>query len=332
MSSRDINSSAQTGAQPGELSRDNTAQRLATRAKVLARIRKYFANEQVTEVETPLLTRYAVTDPQLDNLRVDSSFYRDKHLYLTTSPEYAMKQLLSLGSGSIYQICKAFRQDPPGRLHSYEFTLLEWYRLGFDMEALIDDVAALVNGVCSQQINTELKVEKLSYREAFIRTMDLDPFVTENHELEAIATQTIDVSFTNQPSDVWLDLLLTHCVEPQLGNSGMTFLYDYPQSQAALARLSNDSLGNAVAKRFELYINGIELANGYYELSDADEQLKRFEHDNTLRQRMGKSACEIDVDLMAALQQGLPDCAGVALGIDRLILVLSELTTATRQP
>lgn len=332
MSSRDINSSAQTGAQPGKLSRDNTAQRLATRAKVLARIRKYFANEQVTEVETPLLTRYAVTDPQLDNLRVDSSFYRDKHLYLTTSPEYAMKQLLSLGSGSIYQICKAFRQDPPGRLHSYEFTLLEWYRLGFDMEALIDDVAALVNGVCSQQINTELKVEKLSYREAFIRTMDLDPFVTENHELEAIATQTIDVSFTNQPSDVWLDLLLTHCVEPQLGKSGMTFLYDYPQSQAALARLSNDSLGNPVAKRFELYINGIELANGYYELSDADEQLKRFEHDNTMRQRMGKSACEIDVDLMAALQQGLPDCAGVALGIDRLILVLSELTTATRQP
>ena len=311
----------QTGANPAALNQHNAVERLAKRAATLARIRHYFAQQQVLEVETPLLGQYPVTDPQLDNIRVENPFVitpeGSNYLYLATSPEYSMKQLLSLGSGSIYQIAKAFRQDTPGRLHAMEFTMLEWYRMDYDMDALIDDVAGLI---LSLMPNTA--VEKISYREAFIRYADVDPFTATSDELEFIARQTMDVSFTDQHKDVWLDLLLTHCVEKNLGQKGMTFLFDYPESQSALARLAVNPNGQTVAKRFELYINGIELANGYHELTDAAEQMRRFESDNQIRLQAGEPAREIDAGLVAALDRGLPNCAGVALGIDRLMLLL----------
>ena len=311
----------QTGANPAALNQHNTAERLAKRAATLSRIRHYFSQQQVLEVETPLLGQYPVTDPQLDNIRVENPFavtQADSHyLYLATSPEYSMKQLLSLGSGSIYQIAKAFRQDTPGRLHAMEFTMLEWYRMDYDMDALIDDVAGLI---LSLMPNTA--VEKISYREAFIRYADVDPFTATSDDLEFVARQTMDVSFTDQHKDVWLDLLLTHCVEKNLGQKGMTFLFDYPESQSALARLAVNPNGQTVAKRFELYINGIELANGYHELTDAAEQMRRFESDNQIRLQAGAPAREIDAGLVAALDRGLPNCAGVALGIDRLMLLL----------
>ena len=311
----------QTGANPAALNLHNTAERLAKRAATLASIRQYFAEQQVLEVETPLLGQYPVTDPQLENLRVENPFTATssdaEYLYLATSPEYAMKQLLSLGSGSIYQITKAFRQDAPGRLHAMEFTMLEWYRLDYDMDDLIDDVAALIH-----RLLPTLSVEKISYRDAFIRYADVDPFTATSDELELMAKQKMDVNFGKQSKDVWLDLLLTHCVEKNLGCEGMTFLYDYPASQSALARLGTDSDNQTVAKRFELYINGIELANGYHELTDAAEQMQRFESDNKWRLQAGEPAREIDTGLVEALDRGLPNCAGVALGIDRLLLLV----------
>ena len=310
-----------TGANPAALNPQNAAQCLAKRAATLASIRQYFAEQTVLEVETPLLGQYPVTDPQLENLRVDNPFVTSpddvKYLYLATSPEYSMKQLLSLGSGSIYQITKAFRQDAPGRLHAMEFTMLEWYRLDYDMEALIDDVAALIH-----RLLPNIGVEKISYRDAFIRYAKVDPLIASSDELEAIVKQNIDVSFSHQSKDVWLDLLLTHCVEQNLGQKGMTFLFDYPASQSALARLGTDSDNKKIAKRFELYINGIELANGYHELNDAVEQRQRFEADNQLRLQTGQPAHEIDAGLAEALDRGLPNCAGVALGLDRLLLLL----------
>ena len=311
----------QTGANPAALNLYNTGERLAKRAATLASIRQYFAKQQVLEVETPLLGQYPVTDPQLENLRVENPFSTTPNnadcLYLATSPEYAMKQLLSLGSGSIYQMTKAFRQDAPGRLHGMEFTMLEWYRLDYDMDALIDDVAALIHCLLPA-----IGVEKISYRDAFIRYVDIDPFTTTSNELELLVKQKMDVSFSHQSKDVWLDLLLTHCVEQNLGRECMTFLYDYPASQSALARLGTDSDNRTVAKRFELYINGIELANGYHELTDAAEQMQRFEADNQWRLNAGEPAREIDAGLIEALDRGLPNCAGVALGIDRLLLLL----------
>ena len=311
----------QTGANPAALNLYNTGERLAKRAATLASIRQYFAKQQVLEVETPLLGQYPVTDPQLENLRVENPFSSTPNnadcLYLATSPEYAMKQLLSLGSGSIYQMTKAFRQDAPGRLHGMEFTMLEWYRLDYDMDALIDDVAALIHCLLPA-----IGVEKISYRDAFIRYVDIDPFTTTSNELELLVKQKMDVSFSHQSKDVWLDLLLTHCVEQNLGRECMTFLYDYPASQSALARLGTDSDNRTVAKRFELYINGIELANGYHELTDAAEQMQRFEADNQWRLNAGEPAREIDAGLIEALDRGLPNCAGVALGIDRLLLLL----------
>lgn len=310
-----------TGANPAVLNQQNVGERLAKRATTLARIRAYFAEQQLLEVETPLLGQYPVTDPQLDNLRVENPFSNASsdldYFYLATSPEYAMKQLLSLGSGSIYQITKAFRQDAPSRLHATEFTMLEWYRLDYDMDALIDDVASLI-----QLLIPNTAIEKISYREAFIRYAEVDPFTATAVQLESIARQKIDVSFSNQSKDVWLDLLLTHCVEKHLGSEGMTFLFDYPASQSALARLDTDDNGQTVAKRFELYINGIELANGYHELTDVDEQMRRFTADNQQRLQAGEPAREIDAGLVAALERGLPNCAGVALGIDRLLLLV----------
>ncbi len=315
-----------TGANPAHLSPSDVQTKLLMRASLLARIREYFARRDVVEVETPLLSHYPVTDPQLENLQVSNPFARnkiDKWLYLNTSPEYAMKQLLSLGSGSIYQIVKAFRQDQPGHLHSMEFTLLEWYRVDFDMQQLMDDVAALIHAIDPDQTRKR-SVQKLCYRDAFIQYADIDPFTATAQQLEAHTREFIDIDFTDQPKDTWLDLLLTHRVEPRLGHEAMTFIYDYPESQAALAQLRQDDAGNTVAARFELYMNGIELANGYQELTDAEEQLARFEHDNVTRRAMGKAERAIDQNFIASLRNGLPDCSGVALGIDRLLLALNE--------
>lgn len=316
-----------TGTNPAALlttlSKKDTRARLQQRARALSTIRNYFFEQDVLEVETPLLSRCPVSDPYLDNLKVENHLAasvanEQPWLYLQTSPEYGMKQWLAQGSGSIYQLCKAFRQDPRGRLHQPEFSILEWYREGFSLEQLMFDVAALVNRVIPER-----PISMLSYRDAFLQYLDLDAFCCSDEALAKRAKETIDVSFDSASRDVWLDLLLTHKVEPHLGRDRLTFLYHYPPSQAALAKVVCDSDENSVANRFELYIEGVEIANGYEELTDYTEFCQRFNQDNKNRIAMKKPEVVMDNDFARAMESGIPDCSGVALGIDRLLLFLT---------
>lgn len=306
-----------------------TLDTLKLRARVLARVRMFFAERNVLEVETPLLSAAATTDPHLTSLvtrYTGPAFPHGRALYLHTSPEFAMKRLLAAGAGSIYQLCKVFRDGEVGRLHNPEFTMLEWYRVDVGHHQLMDEVAALV--ACALDNRKPNGVEKTTYRDAFIRHAGIDPHNASVAEFTECA-QRHDVSVPNDMPhdsvDTWRDLLLTHIVEPQLGVGKMTFLYDYPASQAALAQVRP---GNPpVAERFELYIEGVEIANGFHELADAAEQRWRFERDLSHRRALGLPETPIDQHLLNALTSGIPDCSGVALGVDRLIMVAANTTS-----
>lgn len=306
----------QTGGNPAGLSGHNAREVLVRRATVLSKIRQYFAAQGVLEVETPLLREYGVTDPQLENIRAEKPFSDSEWLYLQTSPEYAMKQLLAMGSGSIYQICKAFRQDPAGRLHNIEFTMLEWYRTGYSLDDLVDDVTSLV---ATAGISREKEV--CTYQQLFQRYLDIDPLTISPEAIADIARQKIDIDAESDDRDFWLDLLLTHCIEPNLGRNKLTFVTGYPESQAALAQLKKDRSGNNIAERFELYIDGIEIANGYNELTDAQVYRERFIADNEKRTERQLPQIEMDQEFLQSIVTGLPACSGVAMGLDRLILV-----------
>jgi lysyl-tRNA synthetase class 2 len=275
----------------------------------------------VLEVETPLLARATVTDLHLHSIpcrpEVAATPGRpDAELYLQTSPEFAMKRLLAAGSGPIYQLAKAFRDGESGRLHNPEFTLLEWYRPGFDHHALMDEVEELLTHVLGTPA-----AERRSYAELFGHHLGLDPHRASAGELRrAAGEQGIEVvGMDDDDRDGWLHLLMTHRVEPHLGRERPTFVVDYPATQAALARIHPGD--PPVAERFEVYVEGIELANGFHELRDPAEQRRRFEADLAERRRAGLPTVPIDEHLLAALQAGLPDCAGVALGVDRLVML-----------
>jgi lysyl-tRNA synthetase class 2 len=294
---------------------------LQGRAALLAEVRAFFAAAGVLEVETPLCASAAGTDPALRPLRTrytGPGHPQGLTLYLQTSPEFAMKRLLAAGSGPIYQVCKAFRDGEAGGRHNPEFTLLEWYRPGFDQHRLMDEVAALVRQCLGAP---QLGEERISYRELFLQQLQLDPLVADPAQLQAIATARIPGSAGLQlpDRDAWLDLLLSALIEPRLGNAQLTFVFDYPASQAALARL--DAADPRAAARFELYYRGMELANGFHELGDADELRARFVADNAERRAAGEDELPLDERLLAALAHGLPDCAGVALGLDRLLML-----------
>ena len=242
-------------------------------------------------------------------------------LYLQTSPEFPMKRLLAAGSGSIYQFARVFRNGEAGRLHSPEFTLLEWYRVGFDHHQLMDEVAELVLELLVGRYGDELPQERLSYRELFRQHLGLDPLRAMPDELRATAhahNMPIPAGMDLQRAQPWLDMLLTHCLEPGLGRGRLTFVYDYPIAQAALARIRPDD--PPVAERFELYLEGIELANGFHELTDPIEQGRRFEQENRRRSLLGLPTVPIDGRLLEALAH-LPACSGVALGFDRLCML-----------
>ncbi|NOX75866.1 MAG: EF-P lysine aminoacylase GenX [Gammaproteobacteria bacterium] len=297
---------------------------LQQRAALLRRLRRYFDQQQVLEVETPLLARGGTTDPHIPSYVVEAS--DGLPLYLNTSPEFAMKRLLAAGMGSIYQVCKAFRRGEVGRLHNPEFTLLEWYRIGFDHVRLMDDVAALVD-VLAKGLREFEAPQRLSYQVCFQQYLNVDPHRASGRELMACAAaQGIGpvAGLALDDRDGWLDLLMSHCIQPQLGQNRLTFVYDYPATQASLARVRPGPV--PVAERFELFIDGVELANGFHELRDANEQRQRFEADLRARAAQGLDAIFMDERLLAALEQGLPACAGVALGLDRLQLVLSRST------
>ncbi len=298
---------------------------LRARADLLSRIRDFFKQAGILEVETPVCSRFGTTDPAIESLTSRYAGPLASHgleLYLQTSPEFPMKRLLAAGSGPIYQICKVFRNGELGRRHNPEFSLLEWYRPGFDHHALMAEVAALINGL----LERPLAVEKLTYREAFETRLQVDPLTASAEQLRDCAmTQGVpgadSLALTR---DGWLDLLLTHCIEPHLGQGVMTFLHDYPASQAALARVRQET--PPVAERFELYLAGIEIANGFHELGNAREQQARFLADNQRREAQGLAAVAMDEWLIEALGEGLPACAGVALGIDRLLMFLTGCT------
>lgn len=291
---------------------------LKARAELLAQIRQFFSERDILEVETPLLCRHGVTDRYMKSFKVDHFAGGERHLQ--TSPEYAMKRLLAAGSGSIYQICKSFRQDELGKRHNPEFTMLEWYCVDYNHHQLMTQVFQLLSELAEAR-GVELTRQTLSYKDVFLNFLDFDPFAISESELSDIARGRLGELPQDLERDDYLALLFESFIEPLLGLNGeVCFIEGYPASQAALARL--DSLDPQIACRFEVYWQGIELANGFYELSDVTEQRGRFEADNQWRASQKLLTMPIDQNLLAALEHGLPECSGVALGVDRLLMIM----------
>lgn len=292
---------------------------LLKRAKIINEIRHFFADRGVLEVETPTMSQATVTDVHLRAFETQFTgpgAAQGITLYLMTSPEYHMKRLLAAGSGPIYQMGRSYRNEEAGRYHNPEFTMLEWYRPHYDMYRLINEVDDLLQ----QTLECE-SAESLSYQQAFLRYLDIDPLTAEKDKLREVAAK-LDVSNiadTEEDRDTLLQLLFMVGVEPHIGLEKPTFIYHFPASQASLAEISSED--HRVAERFEVYYKGVELANGFRELTDAAEQRQRFERDNRKRASMGLPEQPIDENLLAALEHGFPECAGVALGIDRLIML-----------
>jgi lysyl-tRNA synthetase class 2 len=285
---------------------------LKHRAEIVEKIRHFFRERYVIEVETPVLSKHTVTDVHLHSL---STIYPDnkEKYYFQTSPEYHMKRLLAAGSGSIFQICKSFRVDESGRLHNPEFTMLEWYRINFDHHQLMDEIAQLLNVILLVET-----VERYTYQQIFQDYLQCDPLMASVDDLKDLRKQySLNTPELGDDKDAWLMLLFSHLIEPQLQKP--TFIYDFPASQAALAKLNKRD--KRVADRFELYIDGMEIANGFNELSNVREQRSRFKQDQKKRKSMGYEAIEIDERFLSALSEGFPSCSGVALGVDRLVML-----------
>lgn len=304
---------------------------LLERALMLKNIRAFFDGRSVIEVETPLMSHYATTDPHLDSLQ---SRFREQICYLNTSPEYAMKRLLVSLQKPIYQLCKAFRDDELGSHHNPEFTLLEWYRPGFDMSQLMAEMSELIRYLCDfSQCFSMNKPDFtfISYQQAFEKTTGINPHDTSSKECYQVAMSNkieipqglgVDAGELND----WLDWLLTQWVLPTFSKHDFTFLYDYPAAQCALAKVEDNAQQIPVARRFELFFGEMELANGFDELTDAQEQSQRFQAENKRRKLSGKKVISIDKNFIDALAYGLPECSGVALGVDRLLMALTRST------
>lgn len=295
---------------------------LKQRAEILRTIREFFYVRDVMEVETPSLSAASVTDVHLASF--NTSFMGPGHagglpLYLQTSPEFAMKRLLAAGSGSIFQLCKAFRNEEAGSHHNPEFTMLEWYRPGFDEFALMDEMDELMQCVLNVEPAT-----RITYQDAFKQVLGLDPLTASLDQLKAHACEHgfADIAKNETHKDTLLQLLFCMKVEPSIGQTKPCFVYHFPASQAALAQICEHD--NRVAGRFELYYKNMELANGFNELTNAKEQVKRFGEDNAYRAENGLNHVPMDTRLIAALEHGMPKCAGVAMGIDRLVMLATN--------
>ena len=300
---------------------------LEQRAQALARVREFFAKRSVLEVDTPVVVNAPVTDVHIHSAEVRFPDAPGR-FYLHTSPEYAMKRLLASGSGDIFQVCHVARGLERGRHHNAEFTLIEWYRLGFSLDQLMNEVEALAREVLGA-VARPLRSERLSYVDAFKASLGIDPLMASVDSLRSLA-RSAGLMNANElqvgagaagdaERDELLEFLMGVKIGPTLGRNALTFIHGYPASQAALARL--DPHDPRVALRFELYCEGIELANGFHELASADEQRARFEHDLAERRSRGLPAEKIDELLLSALDAGLPECAGVAVGFDRLLML-----------
>ena len=295
------------------------ASRLAVeaRARMLSDIRHFFSERKVLEVETPVLSRAGNSDPNIRSISTDSS----RKKYLRSSPEYAMKRLLASGHCDIYEMGRVFRAGESGRYHNPEFTLLEWYRQSWNYLDLADEVIELIR-VCGHGQFDGWPVNRVTYRELFQQETGLDPFYCNESELASCAIERGILSAPMGHNE-WLDLLLSELIQPALPGEAFTVLHDFPPEQAALARIRP---GNSpVAERFEIYLGQMELANGYQELTDAEEQLDRFQREAKLADSRGEDRTALDMNLIAALNHGLPECSGVALGVDRLLMSYLKL-------
>lgn len=293
---------------------------LKARAEMYQKIRQFFADRKVLEVETPVLSQAAVTDVHLASVQVQRHIHGKLNTqYLQTSPEFPMKRLLASGSGAIYQICKVFRDDEHGRKHNSEFTMLEWYRPDLDLKGLMHETADLLE-VCLAHRFGEVRPYILSYKHAFQDRLDINPLQASLKQLKETANRVgLNLDLGNDRLG-YIDLLFSHFVEPSLGFDAPVFLTDFPPEMASLAKVKTDEDGELVAARFEVYIEGLELANAYDELLDAKVLAERFDADNIERAQQGLPVIPMDQHLLAALPH-MPECSGIALGIDRLLMV-----------
>lgn len=296
---------------------------MQARAKLYAQIRQFFAQREVLEVETPILSQAAVTDVHLASVSAQRHVLGQQQThFLQTSPEFAMKRLLASGSGAIYQICKVFRDDEHGRKHNSEFTMLEWYRPNFNLKQLMLEVTDLLNVVLAQRFG-EVRPTILSYKHAFMDRLDLNPLKATLLELKQCAHRLGLNLDLGEDRLAYIDLLFSHFVEPSLGFDTPVFLTDFPPELASLAKVKQDEDGETVAARFELYIEGLELANAYDELIDAQVLRSRFEADNAERAKLALPVMPIDEYLLAALPN-MPECSGIAMGLDRLLMIATQ--------
>ncbi|MEC8444522.1 MAG: EF-P lysine aminoacylase EpmA [Pseudomonadota bacterium] len=277
---------------------------LAARSALYRQIRTFFESRNVLEVDTPLLSQAAVSDPNITPMQTSDQ------RWLQTSPEYAMKRLLCAGSGDIWQLCKVFRRGEAGQRHNPEFTMLEWYRLDWSLSQLMDEVRDLVRAVFASRW-AELPEIRLSYAEALSQYAGIQVHTASDQVIAQLGRKAAGNDL-DLDRDGWLDIIMSHLVEPALPKDTLVFIDEFPASQAALAKVVTHDDGHAVAQRFELFFNGTELANGYHELTDALEQRRRFE-----KEAQGRP---LDERLLAAMASGLPECSGVAMGIDRLLM------------
>jgi lysyl-tRNA synthetase class 2 len=288
---------------------------LKARATLYRVIRDFFEKRGALEVDTPILSQAATVDPFIESLVTEVC---DKPYYLQTSPEFFLKRLLANSSGDVYSLGKVFRQGEQGKKHHPEFTLLEWYRVAWNEHQLMNEL-----GTFMRLLMPKVIIEKISYQDLFLMHFNVDPHTVSLADMKRLVKKEIDITFELFDKPTCFDLLMTHCIEPKMPKA-LFFVYDYPHESAALASLGTNAKGQIVARRFEAYLNGLELANGYYELTDAIEQKKRFEKDVKYRHDNFLATVPFDKHLIMALESGMPACAGVALGVDRLLMVLGE--------
>ena len=294
---------------------------LQLRARLYALIREFFSARGVLEVETPILSAGANTEPNLASFSTRFSGHADsgsRERWLRTSSEFAQKRLLAAGIGDNFELGRVFRDGEAGRRHNPEFTMLEWYRVGWDHRRLADETVELVQAALALTAK-RAEVRRIAYRDLFHEAIGLDPFAAGNAQLQS-ALGDVRVDATGLSRDDWLDLLLTHRIQPNFPGDRITVVFDYPASQCALAKIRDGD--PPVAERFELYAGTQELANGYHELTDAAEQRARFVRDNARRCERGLPELPLDENFLVAFESGLPDCAGVALGVERLLMAM----------
>ena len=302
---------------------------------MLQRIRAAFAERSVLEVDTPALSAAAVSDPHIESIAASLRLDSRREYYLHTSPEYCMKRLLCDGYPDIYQVCKVFRDGEAGRNHQPEFTMLEWYRLGYNLDEIVCDALEII-GIALER--SSVGAVRLSYRDAFTSHANFDPFAASVDEIrDRVGADESLTESVGDDRDAWLDIALDRLVVPLFTQDVFTVLFHYPVSQAALARACSSDA--AVADRFEVFLGAKELANGYVELTEPDEQQRRFSADQGVRDVSGNPVRPLDNDFLAAIDSGLPPCAGVAVGLDRLLMIASGLddirtvqTFAFREP